>query len=205
MSTSLRLAAFGDDSPSFPARISVSTSLGLAAFGARRPRGGRVAIPAAFKYELAVSRRTPVAASMRRSVHPSRPSAKICCRFSSLKTLLISPRLGTRPFRERQTSWPTTTGRFSAAHNWPVLGAHRGLGQCQPAFARNLGVRLEQLVRLDDAVQRVERDALALQQRVEGKSGRVPCRRSPLPSKVRIASAEFVAASLALLATSVRT
>jgi len=54
------------------------------------PRGGRTPVPAAFSYVLAVSRRTPVARSIRRSGHPSLPSARICCFFSSLKTLLIS-------------------------------------------------------------------------------------------------------------------
>ena len=64
----------------------------LAGFaGARRPHapGGRTAIPAAFRYAPAVSRRTPVACSMRRKGHPSFPSAMTCCFFSSLKTLLM--------------------------------------------------------------------------------------------------------------------
>ena len=38
----------------------------------------------------AVSQRTPVSCSMRRSGHPSRPRAITCCFFASLKTLLIS-------------------------------------------------------------------------------------------------------------------
>ncbi len=38
----------------------------------------------------AVSQRTPVSCSMRRSGHPSRPRAMTCCFFASLKTLLIS-------------------------------------------------------------------------------------------------------------------
>ena len=58
---------------------------------ALRPQpGGRTAIPAAFKYPAAVSRRTPVAPWIRRSVHPSRPKAITCCFFSSFKTLAIS-------------------------------------------------------------------------------------------------------------------
>jgi hypothetical protein len=69
---------------------SVDTS--LAGFGIdRRPPapGARTGKPAAFKYALAVSRRTPVASSIRRSGHPSCPNATTCCRFVSLKTLAI--------------------------------------------------------------------------------------------------------------------
>jgi len=64
----------------------------LAGFdGARfpQPPGGRTAIPAARRYAPAVSRRTPVACSIRLSGHPSLPSATTCCFFSVLKTLLI--------------------------------------------------------------------------------------------------------------------
>ena len=45
-------------------------------------------IPAALRYALAVSRRTPVVCSIRRSGHPSRPNATTCSLFSVLKTLL---------------------------------------------------------------------------------------------------------------------
>ncbi len=64
----------------------------MAGFAGARPHlpGGRKAIPTAFKYVAAVSRRTPVARWMRRSDHPSRPNAMTCCLFSSLKTLLTS-------------------------------------------------------------------------------------------------------------------
>src|SRR5712672_1215371 len=58
--------------------------------GARRPHPGKhTTTPAAFKYPLAVSLRTPVASSMRRKDHPSFPNAITCCFFSSLKTLLM--------------------------------------------------------------------------------------------------------------------
>src|SRR5208337_4131990 len=71
-------------------------------------------------------RRTPVVSSMRRTVHPSRPSANTCCRFSSFKTLAIPA--------ENHTGSPTVNvpsvsppyGRFSGVHIWPVLGVHRG-------------------------------------------------------------------------------
>jgi len=67
---------------------SVDTPLAGFAGGLRR-RGSRIAIPAAWRYALAVSRRMPVACSMRRSGHPSRPRARICCFLSSPKMLAI--------------------------------------------------------------------------------------------------------------------
>lgn len=82
-------------SPVFPVQSGVVPAAGsvdtcMAGFGRLRPQlpGGRTSIPAARRYPAAVSRRTPVAFSIRRSVQPNRPSAKICCRLSSLKTLL---------------------------------------------------------------------------------------------------------------------
>jgi hypothetical protein len=59
----------------------------VAGFAARRPQppGRRTAIPAAFRYWPAVSRRILVASWMRRSDQPSRPRAKTCCFFSSFK------------------------------------------------------------------------------------------------------------------------
>ncbi len=48
-------------------------------------------MPAALRYPLIVSRRTPTASSMRRSDHPSRPSARISSCFSGFKTLAILP------------------------------------------------------------------------------------------------------------------
>ena len=55
-------------------------------------------MPAAFRYPLAVSRRTPVACSIRRKDQPSLPKAIICCRLSSLNPLLM-PREATLPPR----------------------------------------------------------------------------------------------------------
>src|SRR5262245_42166322 len=57
--------------------------------GVRRQPGRLTEIPAAFRYAPAVSRRTPVSCSIRRSVQPSFPNAMTCCFFSSLKTLLM--------------------------------------------------------------------------------------------------------------------
>ncbi len=51
--------------------------------------GGQTSNPAAFRWALAVSRRTSVSYSMRRRVHPSRPSASICCCLSRAKTLAM--------------------------------------------------------------------------------------------------------------------
>jgi hypothetical protein len=54
----------------------------VAGFGGQtrgRPPRPRTGMPAAFRYSLAVSRRTPVVSPMRRSDQPSRPSATICC------------------------------------------------------------------------------------------------------------------------------
>ncbi len=73
----------------------------MAGFDGRRPQapGGRIPMPAAFRYALAVSRRTPVACSILRSDQPRRSNAITCCCFSSLKTLLM-PTKGTLPFVE---------------------------------------------------------------------------------------------------------
>jgi hypothetical protein len=76
---------------------SVDTPGALAGFDGwpQRP-GDRTGTLAACRYALAVSRRTAVASSIRRSDHPSRPSAITCCRFSALKTLAI-PAVGCLP------------------------------------------------------------------------------------------------------------
>jgi hypothetical protein len=75
----------------FDPRESVDTPSVVAGFGHTpgRPPRPRTATPAAFRYPLAVSRRTPVACSIRLSDQPSRPKASTCCFLSSAKTLLI--------------------------------------------------------------------------------------------------------------------
>lgn len=90
---------------------SVITS--LAGFAVHRPQppGGRTAMPAAFRYWLAVSRRMRVACWIFRSGQPSRPSAKTCCFFSSFKTLAMPPEATGR----RGSQCP---GRYS---RWPVF------------------------------------------------------------------------------------
>ena len=55
--------------------------------------GGRIAIPAAFRYPAAVSRRILVAFWIRRSDQPNWPSAMTCFLFSSFKTLLTWRRI----------------------------------------------------------------------------------------------------------------
>jgi transposase InsO family protein len=58
------------------------------------------------------------------AIQPSRPSARICCLFSSPKTLPVFSRASVAGFgcppRIRKRC------RFSAVHQWPVLGVHRG-------------------------------------------------------------------------------
>src|SRR5580704_2843898 len=62
---------------------------------------------------------------MRRSDHPSRPSAMTCCFFSSLKTLLT---MTERNLTSQSMSWLSyLVGRFSGDPHWPVLGDPRGV------------------------------------------------------------------------------
>ena len=58
------------------------------------------------------SRRTPVAASIRRSDQPRRPSARTCCRFSSAKTLLMPG---------RNSQFPTRVNVSGRYRKWPVF------------------------------------------------------------------------------------
>jgi hypothetical protein len=51
-------------------------------------------------------------------------TARICCFFSSLKTLLIPGVEDHGPDALVNVPNAATTGRFSGAHNWPVLPAH---------------------------------------------------------------------------------
>src|SRR4051812_45499984 len=77
----------------FDGAESVDTPLAVAGFdGGPTCRGALIAIEAARRYALAVSRRMPVAPSIFLSDQPSRPSASTCCFFSSLKTLAIPAR-----------------------------------------------------------------------------------------------------------------
>jgi len=72
------------DTPSVAAGVAVPESVDtppvVAGFGGHAeslPPGRRTAIPAACRYALAVSRRTAVSFSIRRSDQPSRPSVRI--------------------------------------------------------------------------------------------------------------------------------
>jgi hypothetical protein len=97
----------------FAASNPVVTSLAGFAGGRRlHAPGGRIPIPAVFRYAPAVSRRTPVYCSMRRNGNPSRPRAITCCFFASLKTLLIPTKV--TALRRTQRPWPHS--------RWPVLG-----------------------------------------------------------------------------------
>ena len=88
-------------------------------------------IPSALRYVLAVSRRTPVAASIRRRLHPSRPSVSTCCCLSSVKTLPIpakdhlDPRLVNVPARLPHMAGfeATLYGRL-----WVITEARRHFG-----------------------------------------------------------------------------
>jgi hypothetical protein len=59
----------------------VTSLAGFAGIRFPQKRGSRTTMPAAFRQALAVSRRAPVACSMRRKGHPSFPSAMTCCFF----------------------------------------------------------------------------------------------------------------------------
>ncbi len=104
---------------------SVDTSLAGFGAGGRRRRGRRTGIPAAFRYALAVSRRTPVAASMRRSGQPSRPNARTCCCLSSPKMLVMSAGRPQPPRRRQRLG--------ARLPHWPVFRCPRlaGFG-CPP-------------------------------------------------------------------------
>jgi hypothetical protein len=83
------MAGFELSSAGFVGAEPVITSMaGFAGPWPQRP-DGPIEIPAALRYPLAVSRRTPVVAWMRLRLHPRRPSTSTCCCLSSLKTLPI--------------------------------------------------------------------------------------------------------------------
>src|SRR5215217_920283 len=103
---------------------SVVTS--MAGFAVRTHPGARTWMPAAFIYALAVSRRTPVACSMRRKDQPSRPKAIICCRLSALNTLLMAPEATCLAGDVNVPARLLLYGRFCGVHEWPLLGVHRG-------------------------------------------------------------------------------
>src|SRR5262249_23991294 len=108
----------------------------LAGFaGTCRPQApaARTAMPAAFRYALQVSRRTPVACSIRRKDQTRRPKAITCGHFSSLKTLL-TPAKGILPAPNQRpginSRWPVLRWPSLAGFGWPlrVLGLlYRGL------------------------------------------------------------------------------
>ena len=77
----------------------------------RRPLRGRPARrphrdPAAAKYRLIVFRSTPTVAWIRRADHPSRPSAKTCCFFSSPKMFIPGGGTMIPPPRQRLGALP---------------------------------------------------------------------------------------------------
>src|SRR5262252_5967113 len=111
----------------------------LAAFAGTRPHapGARTAMPAAFRYALPVSRRTPVACSIRRKDQPRRPKAITCCRFSSLKTLLM-PAKGILPAPNQRpginSRWPVLRWPSLAGFGWPLRAvSHHDVRACPDA------------------------------------------------------------------------
>src|SRR5437660_4296500 len=119
---------------------SVDTPAVVAGFGGHttgRPPRPRTPIPAAFRYALAVSLRTAVSCSIRRSDQPSRPSARTCCFLSSLKTLLIlAQEHGSRAFVNvavRYLWWPVfrcpSVAGFDRPPRWR---AEYGFGRAHP-------------------------------------------------------------------------
>src|SRR5215468_11082372 len=111
--------------------------------GVRRPHPGRhTTTPAAFRYPLAVSLRTPVASSMRRKDHPSFPRAITCCFFSSLKTLLMPREPIKAPLGVNVPDFPmagfqvTLYGRF-----WVTAEAVNSLGRNDFLSLRCFGLR----------------------------------------------------------------
>jgi len=135
----------------------VDRSLGLrrrlsGGFGGAFPhfRGGRIGIPAAHRYALAVPRRTPVSASMRRSAQPRRPSARICSRFSLPKTFAIAPadprlppRVNVRGSAPSVGSPPSSIGRFWVSTEDQATSGPHGLRpemhEAPTGFTRALG------------------------------------------------------------------
>ena len=121
--------------------------------GERRPHppDGRTGMPAARRYPPIVSRRMCTAASIRRSDHPSRPSAITCSLLSLLKALLTLTEGIPPPGSMSRIRLPI--GRFSGDYRWPVLGDSRGSEQRthtdqaaislrEPLFLSHLGSRV---------------------------------------------------------------
>src|SRR5579864_5986176 len=75
---------------------------------------------------------------MRRSDHPSRPSAMTCCFFPSLKTLLTLTE--GNPHVRTMSRISESVGRFSSDHHWPVLGDPRGYFPPHRSTACDVGV-----------------------------------------------------------------
>src|SRR5215218_3542409 len=114
-----------------PTVVPESVVTSLAGFaGARfpQPPGARIAIPAAFRYAAAVSRRIRVVCWIRRKDQPNWPSAMTWFFFSSLKTLLTLTESIPPDSMSRSA---VSIGRFSGDHHWPVLGDRRGVDKDQ--------------------------------------------------------------------------
>src|SRR6266513_4175645 len=112
----------------------------MAGFGGwpHRP-AGRTASPAALRYAPAVSRRTPVAAWMRRRVQPSCPRAMTCCFFVSLKRLAM---------RRRDHGPRRRVNVLSAYLLWPVFSCPSMAGFGCPPRRETVGRQVEVLFQI---------------------------------------------------------
>src|SRR5260370_18068923 len=116
-------SASGPKKPGFRASKSVVTS--MAGFAVDGHPVGRKVMPAARKYPLAVSRRTPVSCWIRRRDQPSFPKAITCCFLSSFKTLAILTEATELPASVNVLDGFYMAG-FQGDPTWPVLGDPRG-------------------------------------------------------------------------------
>ena len=122
--------------------------MGATAWGGRlgvAPHAGRLQIPT-----LIDSRRTPVAASMRRSDHPSRPSAITCCCVVSSKTLLMAGNvpLGTSRRATPQLAFVAGFRVSTGGRIWvSTEGGYRVFVESREIFDRTVPTRKPQAVR----------------------------------------------------------
>jgi len=115
---------------------------------------------------------------MRRKVHPSRPSGRICCFFSSLKTLLI-PSEATTPLVGVNVPCDDLVGRFWVTPDRGAVGtvekhavrfstvptARRGFGVLEEDRLKWHGVKMDEDMRpaIVIAFKRAQQGAIRLQ------------------------------------------
>ena len=140
------------------------------------PPRRRTGMPAACKYSPAVSRRTWISRSIRRSDHPSRPSANICSRFSSPKTLAI-PAVGPHGPLRVNVSAPSVVAAFQVIIDgrfWVITeapGAGRGHTMKHTPDVAAHGIVFDAVAGATDTLGRAEDHEL---QRGRGRPGDAP-------------------------------